>query len=45
VFHQGSSLLALSRLLPVRPTFDSAYIDGDHSRWALRSTRALSGHC
>lgn len=30
VFHQGSSLLALSRL-PVRPTFDIAYIDGDHS--------------
>jgi len=30
VFHQGSSLLALSKL-PVRPTFDIAYIDGDHS--------------
>jgi hypothetical protein len=30
VLYQGSSLLALSRL-PVRPTFDVAYIDGDHS--------------
>jgi len=30
VFHQGRSFLALSRL-PRRPTFDIAYIDGDHS--------------
>jgi len=30
VLRHGSSLLALSKL-PVRPTFDIAYIDGDHS--------------